>query len=42
MIVVKAVDDGYNTQPDTYEAHWNFRGNLTSAWHRVGYSKTSA
>lgn len=39
VLVVKAVDDGYNTQPDSYEAHWNFRGNLTSGWHRVGYGK---
>lgn len=35
--VVKAVDESYNTQPDSYEPHYNFRGNLTSAWHRVGY-----
>lgn len=35
--VVKAVDEAYNTQPGEYESHWNFRGNLTSAWHRVGY-----
>ncbi|MCJ1279871.1 hypothetical protein MMC21_007695 [Puttea exsequens] len=35
--VVKAVDEAYNTQPDEYGPHYNFRGNLTSAWHRVGY-----
>ncbi|MCJ1459029.1 hypothetical protein MMC28_009406 [Mycoblastus sanguinarius] len=35
--VVKAVDEAYNTQPESYDANWNFRGNLTSAWHRVGY-----
>ncbi|OCT51826.1 Sulfite oxidase [Cladophialophora carrionii] len=35
--VVKAVDDSYNTQPESYEAQWNFRGNLTTAWHRVRY-----
>ena len=35
MYVVKAVDDSYNTQPESYEAQWNFRGNLTTAWHRV-------
>lgn len=35
--VVKAVDEAYNTQPESYDATWNFRGNLTSAWHRVGY-----
>lgn len=39
VLVVKAVDEGYNTQPDSYEPHYNFRGNLTSGWHRVGYSK---
>jgi sulfite oxidase len=33
--LVKAVDDSYNTQPDGYDAHYNFRGNLTSGWHRV-------
>ena len=35
IFVVKAVDEGYNTQPESYEAIWNFRGNLTNAWHRV-------
>ncbi|KAI4165951.1 MAG: hypothetical protein LQ342_000382 [Letrouitia transgressa] len=35
--VVKAVDEAYNTQPDHFEPHYNFRGNLASAWHRVGY-----
>ena len=35
--VVKAVDEAYNTQPAEYEANYNFRGNLTSSWHRVGY-----
>lgn len=35
--VVKAVDEAYNTQPDDYESNYNFRGNLTSSWHRVGY-----
>ncbi|KAL9004680.1 MAG: hypothetical protein Q9188_002515 [Gyalolechia gomerana] len=35
--VVKAVDEAYNTQPGEYEANYNFRGNLTSSWHRVGY-----
>jgi sulfite oxidase len=37
--VVKAVDEVYNTQPERYEPQWNFRGNLTSAWHRVEYPK---
>ena len=35
--VVKAIDEAYNTQPDSYEPHYNFRGNLTSGWHRVAY-----
>ncbi|KAL8870762.1 MAG: hypothetical protein Q9174_003266 [Haloplaca sp. 1 TL-2023] len=35
--VVKAVDEAYNTQPDEYEPNYNFRGNLTGSWHRVGY-----
>ena len=33
--LVKAVDESYNTQPDSFTAHYNFRGNLTSGWHRV-------
>ncbi|MCJ1253230.1 hypothetical protein MMC24_001041 [Lignoscripta atroalba] len=40
--VVKAIDEAYNTQPDSYEPHYNFRGNLTSAWHRVGYRPGNA
>lgn len=36
---VKAVDETYNTQPESYEAQYNFRGNLTTAWHRVNYSR---
>ena len=39
--VVKAVDEAYNTQPDDYDANYNFRGNLTSSWHRVGYRPPS-
>ena len=35
--VVKAIDEAYNTQPRDYEPTYNFRGNLTTAWHRVGY-----
>ena len=33
--VVKAVDEAYNCQPDTYAPGYNRKGNLTSAWHRV-------
>ena len=36
-VVVKAVDEAYNTQPEIYEASYNLRGHLTSAWHRVPY-----
>ncbi|KAL8649843.1 MAG: hypothetical protein Q9210_004163 [Variospora velana] len=35
--IVKAVDEAYNTQAGEYEANYNFRGNLTSSWHRMGY-----
>lgn len=35
--VVKATDDAYNTQPQTYESIYNLRGNLATAWHRVDY-----
>ncbi len=34
-IVCKAVDEGYNTQPDHFRGIYNFRGNLGNAWHRV-------
>lgn len=34
---VKATDDTYNTQPQTYESIFNLRGNLATAWHRVNY-----
>ncbi|KAK2608540.1 hypothetical protein QQS21_002886 [Conoideocrella luteorostrata] len=34
-VLVKATDDGYNTQPDSHAATWNLRGNLATAWHRV-------
>jgi len=35
--VVKAVDEAYNTQSGEYEPYYNFRGNLTSSWHRLEY-----
>lgn len=35
QVIVKAVDETYNTQPDTHGPTWNFRGNLANAWHRV-------
>ena len=37
MVVVKAVDEAYNCQPETYGPIYNIRGNLASAWHRVPY-----
>lgn len=40
--VVKAVDDAYNTQPGEYEPCYNFRGNLTSSWHKVGYKPSTS
>ena len=33
--VVKAVDDAYNTQPQSFDSTWNFRGLLANAWHSV-------
>lgn len=39
QFVVKAVDEGYNTQPDSFEPHYSFRGNLTNGWHKIPYSK---
>lgn len=39
---VKAVDDSYNTQPDSYAGQFNFRGNLTTAWHRVECPKPNS
>ena len=32
---VKAVDEAYQSQPESYESNWNFRGNLTTAWQRL-------
>ncbi|XP_050293036.1 sulfite oxidase-like [Anthonomus grandis grandis] len=31
----KAVDSCYNTQPESFENIWNFRGVLSNAYHRV-------
>ena len=33
--VVKATDEAYNTQPQTFDSTWNFRGLLGNAWHSV-------
>ncbi|XP_065580757.1 sulfite oxidase-like isoform X1 [Artemia franciscana] len=34
-IWAKAVDDSYNTQPETFENIWNIRGVLSNAYHKV-------
>jgi len=34
-VVVKATDDGYNSQPETHSSIYNVRGNLPTAWHRI-------
>ncbi|KRT82874.1 hypothetical protein AMK59_3021 [Oryctes borbonicus] len=34
-IWAKAIDSSYNTQPDTIDNIWNFRGFLNNAYHRV-------
>ena len=33
--VVKATDDAYNTQPQSFDSTWNFRGLLGNAWHKM-------
>lgn len=33
-LVVRAFDDGGNTQPAQIESVWNFKGYLNNAWHR--------
>ncbi|CAM9418603.1 unnamed protein product [Ectocarpus sp. 4 AP-2014] len=35
-LVCKAVDAGYNSQPERPEPIWNIRGVLSNSWHRVG------
>ncbi|KAK3949733.1 Oxidoreductase, molybdopterin-binding domain-containing protein [Pseudoneurospora amorphoporcata] len=34
-LIVKAVDEAYNTQPESHAGIYNVRGNLATAWHRV-------
>ena len=36
--VCKAVDEGYNSQPESAQGIWNVRGILNTSWHRVKYS----
>jgi sulfite oxidase len=33
--LVKAVDEAYNSQPETHPPTFNYRGNLATAWHRI-------
>jgi sulfite oxidase len=35
LIYVKAVDEGYNTQPRDSSAVWNARGLLNTSWHSI-------
>ena len=42
QFVVKAVDEAYNTQPESHEPIYNHRGNLANAWHRVDYQPESS
>lgn len=39
--IVKAVDEANNCQPEQFEPTYNFRGNLTNAWHRVTFKDES-
>ncbi|KAL2881204.1 hypothetical protein SGCOL_003495 [Colletotrichum sp. CLE4] len=34
-LLVKATDEAYNSQPESYSAIYNQRGNLANAWHRL-------
>ncbi len=34
-LIVRAVDSAANTQPETVEGIWNFKGYMNNAWHRV-------
>lgn len=35
-LVCKAIDSGYNSQPERAEPIWNIRGVLSNSWHTVG------
>ena len=39
QFVVKAVDDSNNVQPEDYEPHYNYKGNLTNAMHKLPYRR---
>jgi len=34
-IWVKAVDSGYNQQPENFDSIWNYRGLLSNAYHKI-------
>lgn len=34
-LIVKAVDESYNTQPERPDGIWNIRGILCNSWHRI-------
>lgn len=36
---IKAVDEANNVQPEHHEPHYNFRGNLATAWQRIPYER---
>jgi len=38
---VRAVDSGYNTQPETMEHIWNLRGLLAVGYHKIKVSTTA-
>ncbi|KAI6082280.1 Oxidoreductase, molybdopterin-binding domain-containing protein [Hypoxylon rubiginosum] len=42
ILMVKATDDAYNTQPETHKSIYNLRGNLATAWHRVDLDRSAA
>ncbi|KAI1770295.1 Oxidoreductase, molybdopterin-binding domain-containing protein [Hypoxylon cercidicola] len=42
ILLVKATDDAYNTQPETHKSIYNLRGNLATAWHRVDLDYSAA
>ena len=41
-LLVKAIDEAYNCQPDNFGPIYNLRGNLSTAWHRVPYDERAS
>lgn len=37
-LICKAIDDSYNSQPETFRPIYNARGVVANAWHRVAVS----